>query len=134
MAVAERLQISSIIQMGLTFPLILDCRPKARHHLLHKHPFLLRLQHKQNFCLSEIYQFFVALHEVVLHICYFQQETALSVSLCSHLYPNLKPRIYFRLTIMPRMLCNENGVLPHLQMGVAMMGFVEDFCYSLHNS
>ena len=34
---------------------------------------------------------------------------------------------------MPRMLCNGNGVLPHLQMGVALTGFVEDFCYGLHN-
>ena len=32
------------------------------------------------------------------------------------------------------MLCNCNGVLPHLQMGVAVMGFVEDFRYSLYNS
>ena len=34
----------------------------------------------------------------------------------------------------PRILCNKNGVLPHLQMGVAVTGFVEDFCYSLYNS
>ena len=33
----------------------------------------------------------------------------------------------------PRILCNGNGVLPHLQMGVAVTGFVEDFRYSLHN-
>ena len=25
------------------------------------------------------------------------------------------------------MLCNSHEVLPHLQMGVAVMGFVEDF-------
>ena len=31
------------------------------------------------------------------------------------------------------MLCNSNGVLPHLQMGVAVMGLVEDFHYSLCN-
>ena len=30
--------------------------------------------------------------------------------------------------IKPRILCNENGVLPHLQMGVTVMGFVEDLC------
>ena len=35
---------------------------------------------------------------------------------------------------LPRILCNGNGVLPHLQMGVAITGFVEDFCYGLHNS
>ena len=29
---------------------------------------------------------------------------------------------------MPSMPCNGNGVLPHLQMGVAVMEFVEDFC------
>ena len=34
----------------------------------------------------------------------------------------------------PRMLCNGNRVLPHLQMGVAVTGFFEDFRYSLHNS
>ena len=27
--------------------------------------------------------------------------------------------------ILPRMLCNYNRFLPHLQMGVAVMGFVE---------
>ena len=36
--------------------------------------------------------------------------------------------------IRPRMLCNGIGVLPHLQMRVTIMGFVEDFCYCLHNS
>ena len=35
--------------------------------------------------------------------------------------------------IMPKMLCNSNGVLPCLQMGVAVMGFVKDFRYSLYN-
>ena len=35
---------------------------------------------------------------------------------------------------MPRILCNGNGVLPHLQMGVAVMGFVENFRYGLHNA
>ena len=40
----------------------------------------------------------------------------------------------FHQMIVPRMLCNGYGVLPHLQMGVAVMGFIEDFCYSLHNS
>ena len=32
------------------------------------------------------------------------------------------------------MFCNGNGVLHHLQMEVAVMGYVKDFCYSLHNS
>ena len=32
------------------------------------------------------------------------------------------------------MLCNGIGVLPHLQIGIAVMGFVNDLCYSLHNS
>ena len=36
--------------------------------------------------------------------------------------------------LQPRMLCNGNGVLRHLRMGVALMGFVEDFRYGLHNS
>ena len=27
---------------------------------------------------------------------------------------------------MPRILCNGNGVLPHLQMGVAVLEFDED--------
>ena len=31
------------------------------------------------------------------------------------------------IKILPRMLCKGNGVLPHLQMGVAETGFVEDF-------
>ena len=31
---------------------------------------------------------------------------------------------------LPRMLCNGNGVISHLQ---TEMGFVEDFCYSLYN-
>ena len=35
---------------------------------------------------------------------------------------------------MPRMLCNGNGVFSLSQMGVAVMGFVEDFRYGLHNS
>ena len=35
---------------------------------------------------------------------------------------------------LPRMLCNGNGVLPHFQMEVTVMGFVEDFRYSSHNS
>ena len=44
--------------------------------------------------------------------------------------------IYARLVYktMPRMLCNGNGVFPHLQMGVTVMGFVEVFCNGLHNS
>ena len=32
--------------------------------------------------------------------------------------------------IMPRMLCNGNGAISHLQ---TEMGFVEDFRYSLYN-
>ena len=34
----------------------------------------------------------------------------------------------------PRMLCNGNGALSHLQMRVSAMGYVVDFRYSLHNS
>ena len=30
--------------------------------------------------------------------------------------------------------CNGNRVLPNLQMGVAVMGFVEDFRYGFYNS
>ena len=36
--------------------------------------------------------------------------------------------------IQPRILCNGNVVLPHLQMGVAVMGFVEYLRYGLYDS
>ena len=39
-----------------------------------------------------------------------------------------------QIELQPRILCNVNGVLPHLQMGVAVMGFVEDFRYGFYNS
>ena len=34
----------------------------------------------------------------------------------------------------PRILCKGNRVSLHLEMGVAVMGFIEDFHYGLHNS
>ena len=45
-----------------------------------------------------------------------------------------KDNLSFSEQTLPRMLCNGNGVFPHLQMGVAVMGFVEDICYHLCNS
>ena len=42
--------------------------------------------------------------------------------------------IFINKSTKPRMLCNGNGILLHLQMRAAVMGFVEDFRYGLHNS
>ena len=61
------------------------------------------------------------------------------VSLPGHVNPKNKEKHfsillhYVNKQTLPRMLCNGNGVLPHLQMGVAIMGFVEDFHYGLNN-
>ena len=43
--------------------------------------------------------------------------------------PHLITGIIYFVSI-PRMLCNRNGAISHLQ---TEMGFVEDFRYSLHN-
>ena len=45
-----------------------------------------------------------------------------------------KISVVFEFQTWPRMLCNGSEVLPRLQMGVAVTGFVEDFRYSLHDS